>query len=160
MSAELQILELAGQGVDASDIAATMGMELPAVEFVLRRNGLIKDDEISDDDFRAIQDGLLDLAKYSKNEFVKAKVGIFLYERKKGPTASLKGAPAVNIGNLNLLIAASHERLIRALGGTSNTGGAAGASQTTTKTEEDQTAVGSESGRGQALPDQALESED
>jgi hypothetical protein len=117
MSQEIQIIELASQGAAAEEIAKELDMETAAVEYVLRRQGMIKDEEITDDDFEAIRTGLVGLAKYSKNEFVKAKVGIFLYERKKGPTNSLKGAPAVNIGNLNLLIAASHNKVLKALGG-------------------------------------------
>jgi hypothetical protein len=76
---------------------------------------MLKEDEISDDDFDAIREGLVQLAKCSNNEFVRARVGMFLYERKKGPTASLKGAPAVNIANLNVLIATSHRKILDAL---------------------------------------------
>lgn len=112
---EIQIVELAGQGASVEEISDQLQLEPSVVKFCLTRQGMLKEDEISDDDFKDIQDGLLQLAKYSENEFVKAKVGIFLYERKKGPTSSMKGAPAVNIGNLNVLIASSHQRILNAL---------------------------------------------
>jgi DNA-binding transcriptional ArsR family regulator len=117
MSEELQIVELASQGASREEIAADLDLEPAAVDYVLKRHGILKEEEIGDDEFNDIRQGLVDLARYSKNEFVKAKVGIFLYERKKGPTNSLKGAPAINIGNLNLLIAASHKKILSALGG-------------------------------------------
>jgi hypothetical protein len=128
VSLELQAIELAGQGASVTEIAAELGLEPAAVEFALARNGMMKEDEIGDDDFNAIRDGLLDLAKYSENEVVRAKVGMFLYERKKGPTAALKNAPTVNIGSLNLLIASSHERILRTLNN-GQRGGASGTSE-------------------------------
>ena len=140
MSVELQAIELAGQGASVDEIAVELGLEPAAVEFTLARHGMMREDEIGDDDFNAIRSGLIDLAKFSENEVVRAKVGMFLYERKKGPTSSLKNAPTVNIGSLNLLIASSHERILRTL----NNGQRGG----TSGIVEDPTAEKSESSEG------------
>lgn len=124
---EIQVLELAGAGASVDEISSELRLESATVKFILTKNGMLKEDEVTDEDFNDIRDSLLQLAKFSENEFVKARVGMFLYERKKGATSSLKGAPQVNIGNLNLLIAASHKKIINALNyARSNNGGIEG----------------------------------
>lgn len=124
---EIQVLELAGAGASIDEISCELQLEAATVKFILSKHGMLKEDEITDDDFDEIRDSLLQLAKFSDNEFVKARVGMFLYERKKGATSSLKGAPQVNIGNLNLLIASSHQKIVKALTyARSNNGGIEG----------------------------------
>ena len=115
MSAELQIISLAGEGANVHEIAAELQMEPAAVEYTLRKNHMLKDEEISDDDFDRIRDGLIEMALNSENDFVRARCSTFLYERKKGKLRDLSGAPQVNVQQLNVLIANSHKRILNGL---------------------------------------------
>ena len=120
MSERLQILALAGEGMSRDEIAAALEMEPAAVEFVLAREGMVKEEEISDDDFEEIKNGLIRMAKNSDNEYIRSKVGMYLYDRKKGPVSAMVKAPAVNIAQLNMLIAASSKQVINSLNGNHN----------------------------------------
>ena len=120
MSERLQILALAGEGMGKDEIAAALEMEPAAVEFVLAREGMIKEEEISDDDFEEIKNGLIRMAKNSENEYIRSKVGMYLYDRKKGPVSAMVKAPAVNIAQLNMLIAASSKQVMNSLNGNHN----------------------------------------
>ena len=120
MSEEIQILALAGEGMSAREIADSLCMEPAAVEFVLARNGQKVEDDISDDDFEDIKNGLIEMAKHSENEHLRARVGMYLYDRKRGVATSKDKAPPVNIGQLNLLIAASHKQVIASINGDHN----------------------------------------
>jgi hypothetical protein len=116
MALDLQVISLAGQGASVEDISSELELEPAAVKLILNRHGMLREEEISDDEFNDIRNGLVELARNSSNEFIRSKVGMFLYERKKGPS-SLKSAPIVNIASLNMLIANSHAKIVRSLTG-------------------------------------------
>ena len=125
VSLDLQIIALAREGLAAEEIAKAIPCELSVVDFTLRRTGMIQEDEISDDEFEEIRKGLLNIATTVVEDSVaeravRAKVGMFLYERKKGKPKDFSKAPAVNIENLNLLIASSHERVLKSVKGISD----------------------------------------
>ena len=120
MSERLQILALAGEGMSRDEIAAALEMEPAAVGFVLAQEGVMKEEEISDEDFEDIKAGLIRMAKNSDNEHIRSKVGMYLYDRKKGPVSAMVKAPAVNIAQLNMLIAASSKQVINSLNGNHN----------------------------------------
>lgn len=120
MSERLQILALAGEGMSRDEIAAALEMEPAAVGFVLAQEGVMKEEEISDDDFEDIKAGLIRMAKNSENEYIRSKVGMYLYDRKKGPVSAMVKTPAVNIAQLNMLIAASSKQVINSLNGNHN----------------------------------------
>lgn len=110
MSLAIQIQSLADQGASASEIAEALQLSTEAVEFELARAGKLKEEDIPEADFLIIRNRLLSIAKESEDENLAAKVGIFLYEQKRG-TAKMKQAPQINISQINQLILASHERL-------------------------------------------------
>ena len=120
MSERLQILALAGEGMSKDEIAAALEMEPAAVGFVLAQEGMVKEEEISDDDFEEIKSRLIRMAKNSENEYIASKVGMYLYDRKKGPVSAMVKAPAVNIAQLNMLIAASSKQVMNSLNGYHN----------------------------------------
>ena len=120
MSERLQILALAGEGMSRDEIAAALEMEPAAVGFVLAQEGVMKEEEISDEDFEDIKAGLIRMAKNSENEYIRSKVGMYLYDRKKGPVSAMVKAPAVNIAQLNMLIAASSKQVMNSLNGNHN----------------------------------------
>lgn len=101
---EVQILRLAKDGAAANEIAESLGLETPAVEYVLARAGQINSDEVSDEDFDVIQRRLVDIAKHTEDDGLASRVGMFLWERKKGAVKDLRNAPQINIGALNQLI--------------------------------------------------------
>lgn len=101
---EMQIVRLAKDGAAAAEIAESLGLELPAVEYVLARAGQIASDEVSDEDFNIIQKRMIDIAKHTEDDNLASRVGMFLWERKKGAVKDLRNAPQVNIGALNQLI--------------------------------------------------------
>ena len=82
MSERLQILALAGEGMSRDEIAAALEMEPAAVGFVLAQEGVMKEEEISDEDFEDIKAGLIRMAKNRDNEHIRSKVGMYLYDRK------------------------------------------------------------------------------
>ena len=110
MSLAVQISTLADQGASASEIAEALSLSVEAVEYELTRAGKVREEDIPEEDFLVIRNRLLSIAKESEDEHLAAKVGIFLYEQKRG-TAKMKQAPAINISQINQLILASHERL-------------------------------------------------
>ena len=110
MSLAVQIQPLADQGASANEIAEALQLSTEAVEYELARAGKVREEDIPEEDFLVIRNRLLSIAKESDDEHLAAKVGIFLYEQKRG-TAKMKQAPAINISQINQLILASHERL-------------------------------------------------
>lgn len=76
--------------------------------YVLARHGNLKEDEVSDDDFKRIQARLIDIAKNTEDDYLAANVGKFLWERKKGAVKDFKNAPSINVNKLNMLITASN----------------------------------------------------
>ena len=103
-----QIRQLRGQGLEAGVIARQLGVQEDVVNFELNRAGLI-DEDIPDEEFSIIRTGLIKLAKYAEDEHLKARVGMFLWEQKRG-SAKMRQAPPVNVYQLNQMIAASTER--------------------------------------------------
>lgn len=110
MSLAVQIQALSDQGASADEIAEALQLSKEAVEYELARAGKIKEEDIPEEDFLIIRNRLLNIAKDSDDEHLAAKVGIFLYEQKRG-TAKMKQAPSINISQINQLILSSHERL-------------------------------------------------
>lgn len=110
MSLSVQIQSLSEQGASADEIAEALQLSKEAVEYELARAGKIKEEDIPEEDFLIIRNRLLSIAKDSEDDNLAAKVGIFLYEQKRG-TAKMKQAPQINISQINQLILASHERL-------------------------------------------------
>ena len=113
-SLESQILALAGQGDKADDIASALRLEIAAVEMVLARHGLIEEDDIKKDDYRAILDGIIETAKHSTQEHLKLRAGMFIVEQKRN-RENLKHAPALNILTINQLIQNAHGKVLQSL---------------------------------------------
>lgn len=103
MSLSTQAKSLLEQGASVTQVARELGLEESAVASLLGEQ-----DDISDEDFNEIRSGLIELAKHSENEIVRARVGMFLWEQKRG-IAKAK-MPTVNIIALNNAIKNASER--------------------------------------------------
>lgn len=114
MSLSLQIKGLAEQGCTAGEIAESLRLELPVVEFELSRLGRLDEEDIPEEDIKVIFKNLVAIAKDPGEEFcdrsLSAKVGMYLVDRKRG-VAKAQQAPAVNIGMINLMIQQANERV-------------------------------------------------
>lgn len=105
---EVQILALAKQGLCVEEIATSLGFDQETVGYVLARNGKLEADEVSDGDFERIRSRMIDIAKHSEDDILAARVGMFLWERKKGSAKDLKSAPVINVNKLNMMIAGAN----------------------------------------------------
>lgn len=111
-----QILALFAQGLSADQIAEALStvdttLDRRAVEYVLLQNGEIAEEDVPDADFEEIRRGLIDIAKGSEDDYLRAKVGMFLWEQKRG-SAKMRGSPPVNILQINAQINAAQERVM------------------------------------------------
>ena len=105
-----QIVELAGQGVNAEEIATTLSVELPLVKLVLNRNelGSAQDRDIDDAQLSQLRGHAFWLATQSADISVAAKMTRFLLERDK-PRTSSNASGASPITQVNIAIAAAQE---------------------------------------------------
>ena len=133
-----QITALYAQNMSAAQIADALGLDVRAVEYELSRTGALNEEDIPEDDFRAIRDRLIHFAKYSEDEHVAARVGMFIYEQKRG-SAKMRGAPSVSLTQINQMFEQANARVNQMLYGTpaSDNGGGAATTAPAESAEED-----------------------
>lgn len=68
----------------------------------------------SEEEVQDLARGLLAIAKFDPDTGLRARVGMFIYEQKRG-SAKMRQVPPVNIVQLNTLIDAAHKESIRIL---------------------------------------------
>jgi len=108
-----QILALSKQGMAAEAIAETLGLEVSVVKLELARKAAPREDW-SEEEVQDLARGLLAIAKFDPDTGLRARVGMFIYEQRRG-SAKLRQAPAVNIVQLNTMIEAAHKESLRIL---------------------------------------------
>lgn len=111
-----QIRALGSQGLAVADISEQLGVSADIVELELLRDGQISEEDITEEDFRIIRRRLISVAKDSPDENLSSRVGMFLWEQKRG-SAKLKSAPALNLLQLNAVIQQSSARINEILSG-------------------------------------------
>ena len=101
---EVQVLALAKEGLNHEQIAASLGHDVQAVQYILARHGKLDQDEVDDETFDAIKRRLQNIAVHSSDDILASRIGMFLWERKKGAIKDMKGGPSIDINTLNLLV--------------------------------------------------------
>ena len=110
MSIRIQISKLQEQGLPAEEIAKQLDLDVRTVELELFRLGELTQDDIPEADFRLIRDRLIRIAQTSEDESTASKVGMFLYEQKRG-TAKSRQLPPMSLTQINNAFAAASERI-------------------------------------------------
>lgn len=105
-----QIVELAGQGTPAEEIASTLSVDLALVKLVLSRNdlGSAQDRDINDSQLSQLRAHAFWLATQAADIPVAAKMTRFLLERDK-PRVTSGASGASPITQVNIAIAAAQE---------------------------------------------------
>jgi hypothetical protein len=101
---EIQVLALAKEGLNHEQIAASLGHDIQAVQYILARHGQLDQEEVDDETFNAIKRRLQNIAVHSSDDILASRIGMFLWERKKGAVKDMKNAPSIDINTLNLLV--------------------------------------------------------
>ncbi len=96
-----QIISLSREGMSAEDISNALGIDVPSVKLVMNANsaGTKEDRDINDDELTLLRQKAVQLALYSADDNVSAKMTCFLIERDK----PRKSAPEVSGTNLTLI---------------------------------------------------------
>lgn len=104
------ILSLAAEGLEARAISTELGVEPEVVKLTLsaHKAGTESDRDINDDELSLIRKKLVDLALYSGDEAIQARVGMFLVERDKPRKADTP--PVSSIQQINIAIQTAAER--------------------------------------------------
>jgi len=103
-----QIQMLSKQGLSAEAIGEALGLETSVVKMAAPR------EDWSEEEVQDLARGLLAIAKFDPDTGLRARVGMFIYEQKRG-SAKMRQVPPVNIVQLNTLIDAAHKESIRIL---------------------------------------------
>jgi hypothetical protein len=110
MSLSVQIETLFAQGLSAEEISRELDIEASVVRYELNRLRKLDEEDIPEEDFREIRQGLLGIAKHSEDDYLRARVGMFLWEQKRG-SAKMRQGPPVNITQINQYIQAANDKL-------------------------------------------------
>lgn len=110
MSIRIQISKLQEQGLPAEEIAKQLDLDVRTVELELFRLGELTQDDIPEADFRLIRDRLIHIAQTHEDVGVASKVGMFLYEQKRG-SAKSRQLPPMSLTQINNAFAAASERI-------------------------------------------------
>lgn len=114
-SLEQQAVTLFSQGADIHEIANSLDVSPQVVELALTRQKELDETLIPKDDFDDIRRGLIEMAKTSASEEIRARLGIFLWEQREGK-ASLKNTPGgINLLQINNVIQAGQNRALEVI---------------------------------------------
>lgn len=112
---EQQAVTLFSQGADIDEIANSLDVSPAVVELALTRQKELDEALIPKDDFDDIRRGLIEMAKTSASEEIRARLGIFLWEQREGK-ASLKNSPGgINLLQINNVIQAGQNRALEVI---------------------------------------------
>lgn len=110
-----QVLALSKDGASAEEIARSLDLELGMVKLVLGANGAgeVADRDINDEQLAQLREKAFNLAMYSQEDSVAARMTMFLIERDRPSKKLDSGVSIANINNALIAANSSFNDLLK-----------------------------------------------